>query len=75
MKRDVVDKFNVLHTNRVPHYWIADPIEQTLIVHRWEAAGYLVVLSAAAGDIIRAEPFEAVELRVSRLFGLEDDEE
>jgi Uma2 family endonuclease len=74
-KRDVVDKFNVLHTNGVPHYWIADPIEQTLIVHRWESAGYLVVLSAAAGDVVRAEPFDAVELRVSTLFGIEDDEE
>jgi Uma2 family endonuclease len=74
-KRDLVDKFQVLHANRVPHYWIADPIEQTLIVHRWETAGYLVVLTAAAGDVVRAEPFDAVELRVSALFGIEEDEE
>lgn len=74
-KRDLVDKFKVLHANGVPHYWIADPIEQTLIVHRWEARGYLVVLTAAAGEVVRAEPFEAVELRVSALFGVEEDEE
>lgn len=74
-KRDTVDKFQVLHANRVPHYWLADPIEQTLIVHRWEPAGYLVVLTAAAGDVVRAEPFEAVDLRVAALFGSEDDEE
>ena len=74
-KRDLVDKFKALHDNGVPYYWIADPLEQTLIVHRWEPAGYLVVLSAAAGDIVRAEPFEAVELRVSALFGIEEDEE
>lgn len=74
-KRDLIDKFQVLHTNGVPHYWIADPLERTLIVHRWEPRGYLVVLTAAAGDVVRAEPFDAVELRVSTLFGLEDDEE
>ena len=74
-KRDLIDKFQVLHTNGVRHYWIADPLEHTLIVHRWEPRGYLVVLTAAAGDVVRAEPFDAVELRVSTLFGLEDDEE
>jgi Uma2 family endonuclease len=74
-KRDLVDKFQVLHTNGVPFYWIADPVEQTLIVHRWEPRGYLVTLTAAAGDVVRAEPFEAVELRISTLFGIEDDEE
>jgi Uma2 family endonuclease len=74
-KRDRVDKFQVLHANRVPYYWIADPIDQTLIVHRWEPAGYLVIVTAAAGDTIRAEPFDAVELPVSALFGVEDDEE
>jgi Uma2 family endonuclease len=74
-KHDLVDKFQVLHTNGVPYYWIADPIEQTLIVHRWEQAGYLVITTAAAGDVVRAAPFDAVELRVSTLFGVEEDEE
>jgi Uma2 family endonuclease len=74
-KRDRVDKFQVLHRNGVPHYWLGDPIEQTLVIHRWQPQGYLVVLTAAAGDTIRAEPFDAVELRVSSLFGIEDDDE
>jgi Uma2 family endonuclease len=74
-KRDLVDKFQVLHANGVPYYWIADPLEQTLIVHRWEPAGYLVIITAAAGDVVRAEPFDSVELRISTLFGVEEDEE
>jgi hypothetical protein len=64
-----------LHRNAVPYYWIADPIAQVLTVHRWHESGYLVVLAAKAGDTVRAEPFDAVELRVSALFGIEDDEE
>ena len=74
-RRDLVDKFQVLHRNGVPHYWIVDPLERTLIGHRWEPRGYLVALTAAAGDVVRAEPFDPVELKVSVLFGLEDDEE
>lgn len=74
-KHDIVDKFNVLHANGVPFYWIADPLQQTLVVHRWEPAGYLVVISAGASDVVRAAPFDAVELRVSALFGIEEDEE
>lgn len=74
-KRDRVEKFTVLHRNRVPHYWIADPLEHVIEVYRWTDSGYLAVLTAKAGDVVRAEPFEAVELSVSVLFGLEDDEE
>jgi hypothetical protein len=32
-------------------------------------------VAAKAGDTVRAEPFDAVELRVSTLFGIEDDDE
>jgi Uma2 family endonuclease len=74
-KRDRIDKFQVLHRNGVPHYWIVDPLEHTLLVHRWSEAGYIVVLTAAAGDTVRAEPFDATELRVSALLGLEPDDE
>lgn len=75
VKRDLVDKFKVLHANEVPYYWIADPLERTLIVHRWEPRGYLIILTAAVGEVVRAEPFEAVELGISTLFGIDDDEE
>jgi Uma2 family endonuclease len=74
-KRDLVDKFQVLHANRVPHYWIAHPLERTLVVHRWEPRGYLVALTAGETDVVRAEPFEAVELRVAALFGVAPDDE
>lgn len=74
-RRDLVDKFQVIHRHRVPHYWIADPVECTLRVHRWAPPGYVVVLTAGEADVVRAEPFEAVELRVAALFGIEEDEE
>lgn len=74
-KRDRIDKWRVHHAAEVPHYWIVDPEEKTLEVHRWERAGYTCILTATSGDVIRAEPFDAVELRAAVLFGDEDDDE
>lgn len=55
-KRDVVDKFKVLHASEVPYYWIADPVERTLIVHRWESRGYLTILIRPVRRVLRARP-------------------
>lgn len=74
-KRDLVDKMRVLHASGVPHYWILNPEEKVLVVHRHEPGGYLVALTAASGETVRAEPFDAAELRVGVLFGDEDDDE
>ena len=74
-KRDLIDKMRVLQHAGVPHYWIGNPQDKTLVVHRWEPKGYLIVLTAASGDVVRAEPFEAVELRIDVLFGDPDDDE
>jgi Uma2 family endonuclease len=68
-KQDMVDKPRVLHAAEVPHYWVVDPEEQILLVHRWSRDGYIVVQRAAASETIRAEPFEAIELHVGLLFG------
>ncbi len=60
----------------VPHYWLLDPIAETLVVHRWTDKGYLIVQSATGEERIAAEPFEAVRLSVRGLLeGDEDDDE
>ena len=73
-KNDRVTKFDVYRRCAVPHYWIVDPEQGTLTVHRWTPDGYLVVLNAARGERVRAEPFEAIELAVGVLFGDEGDD-
>jgi Uma2 family endonuclease len=74
-KRDRVDKFEVLREAGVPHYWILDPEDKVLTVHRLQPEGYLVLLAASTGQTVRAEPFHEVELPVGVLFGDEDEEE
>ena len=74
-KRDLVDKMRTLHAAGVPHYWILNPDEKVLVVHRHSDAGYIVVLTASSGESVRAEPFDQVNLRVGVLFGDEDEDE
>jgi len=71
---DLVKKLRTLSKHGVPHYWIVDPEHRTLTVMRWTGEGYLTALTAGEEDVVRAEPFEAIELYVAALFGGEDGE-
>jgi len=71
-RRDRVRKMRVYHAAGVPHYWLVDPQDETLMVYRWTPEGYLYALGATREDRVRAEPFDAIELQVGALFG--DDE-
>jgi Uma2 family endonuclease len=70
---DTIKKMRLYHQARVPHYWLIDPIAETLAVYRDTPDGYLNVLIAERGERVRAEPFAAIELPVGVFFG--DDEE
>lgn len=72
-RNDLIRKKRAYHLHQVGHYWLVDPFEETLAVHRWHTDGYVEVLIAAREERVRAEPFDAIEVRVGYLFG--DDEE
>ena len=74
-RNDLVEKYAIYAAAGVPHYWVLDPVQKTLTVHRLEGQEYVVALTAGAGDVVRAEPFHEVELPVDVLFGDRDDEE
>lgn len=70
---DLVTKRRIYHQHHVPHYWVLDPRDESLTVHRWHPDGYIAVLVAQRGEKVRAEPFHRIELQVGVFFG--DDEE
>ena len=43
-----------------------------MTVFRWTAEGYLTALTADQNEVVRAEPFAAIELQVALLFGDEN---
>jgi Uma2 family endonuclease len=71
---DTVTKLNRYQQAGVPHYWIADQVDQTLSVHRHTPDGYLLVLRATAAERVRAEPFAEIELSVAVLLGADEDD-
>jgi Uma2 family endonuclease len=71
-RTDLVQKQRTIHLHGVPHYWIVDPEHETLTVLRWAETAYLRVLDGGVGDVVRAEPFDAVELSIAELFGRDD---
>jgi Uma2 family endonuclease len=68
-KNDTVKKLRLYHQQHVDHYWLVDPRQMTLTGMRWSADGYVTRLTAERGELVRAEPFDAIELAVGTLFG------
>lgn len=68
-KHDTIKKLRLYHRNAIAHYWLVDSREETLTVMRYTTEGYLTVLTAERGEVVRAEPFDAIELAVGTLFG------
>jgi Uma2 family endonuclease len=54
--------------NRVGHVWFVDGLAQTLEVLRLDGDTYRIVLTAAAAERVRAEPFDAIELDLAILW-------
>ena len=74
-RNDLIKKKRAYHQHQVGHYWLVDPVEEILAVHRWHPDGYVEVLIADRHEQVRPEPFDAIELRVGVLFGDDDEDE
>ena len=73
-RNDLITKKRAYHRSEVGHYWLVDPVEETLAVYRWHPDGFVEVLIADREERVRAEPFAEIDLKVSILFGEDDDE-
>jgi Uma2 family endonuclease len=73
--RDLGPKMRSYHAHGIGHYWVVDCEHETLTVHRHMREGYVVALVAGRDETVRAEPFDAVEIAVGLLFGLEPPDE
>jgi Uma2 family endonuclease len=65
-RNDRVRKMPVYAREHVSHLWLVDPILRTLEVYRLEGHRWVVASAHGDTDLIRAEPFEALEVDMSR---------
>lgn len=52
----------------VRHLWLVDPILRTLEIYRLESGRWLFIDGHADDDVVRAEPFDAIEIRLASLW-------
>lgn len=65
---DRVKKLAIYARERVPYAWIVDPVAKTLEVLRLESGRWSILATAAAQTLVRAEPFDALDLDLSLLW-------
>lgn len=65
---DRVVKMPIYRRELVRHVWLIDPEAKTLEVFRLDGATYSLLGSYAENERVRAEPFDAIELELGRLW-------
>jgi Uma2 family endonuclease len=63
-------KRRIYRRERVGHYWLLSPRDKTLEVYRLEHDRWLEVDTFEGDAIVRAEPFDAIELDLAVLWNL-----
>jgi len=65
---DRLKKLAVYAREGVSHVWLVDPALETLEDFRRQGEAWLRVLAAGGDDVVRAEPFDAIELTLTGLW-------
>ena len=67
---DRVRKMQVYAREGIGHAWLVDPLVRTLEVFRLHPGGgsWLLVSAHSAEEVVRAEPFDGIELRLADLW-------
>jgi Uma2 family endonuclease len=65
-RHDRIAKMRCYAREGVASVWLVDPLARTLESFRLDGGRWTVVASHAADEVVRVEPFEAVEIRLAR---------
>jgi len=66
---DAAQRLELFQRNGVPFYWVVDVERRILTSHRLAGRSYALAIQAARWQFVRAEPFDAIEIRMGALFG------
>jgi Uma2 family endonuclease len=66
--RDRIQKMHIYQRERVGHVWLVNPVLRTLEVYRLEGTRYVLLDTFGGDTVVRAEPFDAIELPLQLLW-------
>jgi Uma2 family endonuclease len=74
---DRTTKLSLCGAHGVKNVWLLNPIARTLEIFRLESQGWFRAAAYAKDQMVRAEPFDAVELNLALLWpeGVEPEQE
>jgi Uma2 family endonuclease len=52
----------------VQHLWLVDPLQRTLEIYRLESGHWLLLATHGDDEVVRAEPFDAIEIKLASLW-------
>ena len=61
-------KLAIYGEHGVGHVWLVDPLVRTLEILRFHEGNWLIVATHGNDEVVRAEPFDAIELPLQRLW-------
>ncbi len=61
-------KMPIYARERVAHVWLVHPIERTVEVYRLDGESYRLVVTRGGDQVVRLEPFDAIELELSAMW-------
>jgi Uma2 family endonuclease len=67
-RTDRVLKVPIYARERVPYVWLVDPAAHTLEVLKLEGERYVLAATYGGDGVVRAEPFDAIELQLNALW-------
>jgi Uma2 family endonuclease len=65
---DRADKLPIYASHGVSHAWLIDPASRMIEIYRLESGRWVVVGTHRDDAVVRAEPFDAIELKLSALW-------
>jgi Uma2 family endonuclease len=66
---DAAQRLELVQRNGVPFYWVIDVERGILTSHRLVGQSYAPAIQVTRWQLVRAEPFDAIEIRMGALFG------
>ncbi len=68
VRYDRISKLKIYAENKVPYYWIVDPLNRVLEVLILDGKGYKADLAFGKDDLVKAPPFEDLEFNLGELW-------
>jgi Uma2 family endonuclease len=66
---DAAQRLELVQRIGVPFYWVVDVERGILTSHRLVGRSYALAIQVTRWQLVRAEPFDAIEIRMGALFG------